>query len=338
MDTGATSHLNSNARNLSIVFNTHLFPSYMLVTDFLTRHILLRCDSSGNLYPVTKPSTLPAAFVSTSSTTWHQRLGHLGDEVLRSLTSCHFISCNKEKSKHICHACQVGQRFARLVANGNIQQLGVDFDETFSPVVKPATIRTVLSLVRSLYGLKQAPRAWFQRFAGYATLAGFSHSRCDSSLLIYTQGSQAYFCLRTNDLQLLERAHIVHCNPFRTPVDTETKLVQHICLYMHDRRETHFAALKRVMCYVKGTLDLGLHLSTSGYCVFLGDNILSWSSKRQHTISRSSVEAKYRGVANVVAETAWVRNLSFELHSPLMTATLVYCDNVSAVYMSVNHV
>nr|GEX53670.1 ribonuclease H-like domain-containing protein [Tanacetum cinerariifolium] len=49
---------------------------------------------------------------------------------------------------------------------------------------------------------------------------------------------------------------------------------------------------------------------------------------------RSSVEAEYWGVTNVVAETAWVR----ELHSPLMIATLVYCDNVSAVYMSANSV
>jgi len=40
--------------------------------------------------------------------------------------------------------------------------------------------------------------------------------------------------------------------------------------------------------------------STSGYYVFLGDNLVSWSSKRQPTLSRSNVEAAYRGVANVV--------------------------------------
>ncbi|GJS27933.1 ribonuclease H-like domain-containing protein [Tanacetum coccineum] len=44
--------------------------------------------------------------------------------------------------------------------------------------------------------------------------------------------------------------------------------------------------------------------STSGYCVFLGNNLLSWSSKRQFTLSRSSAEAEYRGVANAVAETS----------------------------------
>nr|GEV62441.1 G-type lectin S-receptor-like serine/threonine-protein kinase At4g27290 [Tanacetum cinerariifolium] len=55
-------------------------------------------------------------------------------------------------------------------------------------------------------------------------------------------------------------------------------------------------------------------------------------------LSHSSAEAVYRGVANVVAETAWIRNLLRELHTPLFTATLVYCDNVSVVYMYANPV
>ncbi|GJR43457.1 ribonuclease H-like domain-containing protein [Tanacetum coccineum] len=140
--------------------------------------------------------------------------------------------------------------------------------------------------------------------------------------------------------------------------------VKQMCLYMHDPREPHLAALKRILRYVQGTLDFGdLHykllpplpiwlvilmligrcpttrMSTLGYYVFLGDNLLSWSAKRQHTLLRSSAEAEYPGgVAHVVAETAWLCNLLRELHSPLSTATLVYCDNVSAVYMSVNPV
>jgi hypothetical protein len=72
--------------------------------------------------------------------------------------------------------------------------------------------------------------------------------------------------------------------------------------------------------------------------VFLGDNLVSWSSKRQNTVSRSSVEAEYRAVANGVAEATWLRQLLLELHAPLWRATLVYCDNISAVYMTSNPV
>nr|GEY49485.1 copia protein [Tanacetum cinerariifolium] len=139
-------------------------------------------------------------------------------------------------------------------------------------------------------------------------------------------------------------------------------VVQQVCLYMHDPRELHFSALNRILRYVRGTLDYGLQLfassatslvaysdadwagcpttqrSTSGYCVFICNKLLSWSSKRQPTLSRSSTEAEYRSVANAVAETCWLRNLLRELHTSLSFATLVYCDNVSAVYLSSNPV
>ncbi|GKE86962.1 ribonuclease H-like domain-containing protein, partial [Tanacetum coccineum] len=48
--------------------------------------------------------------------------------------------------------------------------------------------------------------------------------------------------------------------------------------------------------------------------------------------------AEYRGVANAVVETCWLRNLMRELHTPLSSTTLVYCDNVSVVYLSCNPV
>lgn len=120
-----------------------------------------------------------------------------------------------------------------------------------------------------------------------------------------------------------------------------TYVVQQVCLFMHDLREIHMHALKRIVRNIQGTLTHGLHLypsststlvsstdadwggcpdtrcSTSGNCVFLGDNLLPWSAKRQPTLSRSSVEAGYRGVANVVFESCWLRNLLLELHCPI---------------------
>jgi hypothetical protein len=67
--------------------------------------------------------------------------------------------------------------------------------------------------------------------------------------------------------------------------------------------------------------------SALGYIVFLGDNLVSWSSKWQPMVSRSSAEAEYRAVANVVVKASWLRQLLQELHGPLTKSSLIYCDN-----------
>jgi hypothetical protein len=125
---------------------------------------------------------------------------------------------------------------------------------------------------------------------------------------------------------------------------------------MHDPREPHLTAMKR---YLQGSLDFSLHLrrfassseltvymdadwvgcsdthrSTSGYAMFLGDKLISWFSKRQNIISRSSVETEYRVVANNVAEVCWLQ----QLQASLSKSTLVYYDNISVVYLSTNPV
>jgi hypothetical protein len=70
--------------------------------------------------------------------------------------------------------------------------------------------------------------------------------------------------------------------------------------------------------------------------VFLGANLVSWAAKRQPVVSCSSAEAEYRALVNGVAEASWMRQLFHELHSPIQRATLIYYDNVSAVYLSTN--
>jgi hypothetical protein len=198
-------------------------------------------------------------------------------------------------------------------------------------------------------------------------------------------------------IDILERAGMSDCKPCSTPVDTSAKLsvasalisdathyrglagalqyltftrldiayvVQQACLYMHDPHEPHLALVKRILRYIRGTLDYGFQLhrsstidadpivysdadwagcpatrrSTSGYVVFLYDNLISWSSMRQHIVSRSSAEAEYRGVANAVVEASWLHQLLEELYSPPRRATVVYCNNISVVYLSTNPV
>nr|GEY90437.1 ribonuclease H-like domain-containing protein [Tanacetum cinerariifolium] len=184
---------------------------------------------------------------------------------------------------------------ARLVANGSMQVEGVDVDETFSLIVKLGTIQTVLSLAIS----RHWPVHQLDVRDGGTLVV-------DPTLYRSLAGSLQYFTLTRPDI---------------------TYAMQQVCLYMHDPHEPHFFALKRILRFVQGTLENGLQLfpsttdslitysdvecagcpttrrSTSGYCVFLGHNLLSWSSKRQPTLSRSSAEAEYRGVANAVTET-----------------------------------
>nr|GEZ99454.1 ribonuclease H-like domain-containing protein [Tanacetum cinerariifolium] len=114
--------------------------------------------------------------------------------------------------------------------------------------------------------------------------------------------------------------------------------VQQVCLYMHDPREPHFSALKRILRYVQGTLDYGLQLFSSTTDSLIAYSDADWAGCPTTRRSTLGAEAEYHGVANVVAETCWIRNLLRELHTPLSSATIVYCDNVSAVYLSFNSV
>ncbi|GJS49663.1 ribonuclease H-like domain-containing protein [Tanacetum coccineum] len=162
---------------------------------------------------------------------------------------------------------------ARLVANGRNQQFGVDCDDTFSPVVKPATFCTVLSLALS--------QNWHIHQLDVKN--AFLNGNLSETMYIYQPPGYAN---RKYALELLDRAHMASCNLTRTSIVTESKL------------DSNGDPISNPTLY--RSLAGGLHsLVTSGYCVFLGDNLHSWSAKRQYTLSRSSDEAEYRGVANV---------------------------------------
>ncbi|XP_021317764.1 uncharacterized protein LOC110435969 [Sorghum bicolor] len=226
---------------------------------------------------------------------------------------------------------------ARWVVRGFSQQYDVDYDETFSPVVKPATIRVVLSIATS--------RSWpiHQLDVKNAFLHGHLQDTvyCQQPPGFVDPSAPDHVCFlflsqRQYAVELLQRAGMSECHPTTTPVDSKSKLsaadgppiddpafyrslagalqyltltrpdlayaVQQICLFMHDPREPHLALVKRILRYVKGTLPQGLHIgtgcsltaysdadwagcpdsrrSTSGYCVFLGDTLVSWLQQK----------------------------------------------------------
>ena len=76
--------------------------------------------------------------------------------------------------------------------------------------------------------------------------------------------------------------------------------------------------------------------STTGITVFLGDNPITWTFKKQHTVSRSSTEAEYRALASGAAELAWLRQVLCDLGVVLPTAPTLWCDNTSAIALASN--
>lgn len=140
--------------------------------------------------------------------------------------------------------------------------------------------------------------------------------------------------------------------------------VNSVCQHMHHPLDSHFTAVKRILRYVKGSLDQGLcfskgnslHVtafsdadwagdaldrrSTGGYCVFLGTNLVSWSSKKQPTVARSSTEAEYKALANAIAEVVWIDHLLKDLKYPVLSSHLpvLWCDNSSAISLASNPV
>ncbi|KAM2409828.1 hypothetical protein ACFX1X_028687 [Malus domestica] len=137
--------------------------------------------------------------------------------------------------------------------------------------------------------------------------------------------------------------------------------VNQVCQFMHAHLEDHFIAGKRILRYLRGIMHLGIHFtpgsldikaytdadwardpndrrSTIGFVVFLGSNPISWSSKKQHTVSRSSTEAEYRAMATTTAEIVWIQQLLLDLHISCQSVPLLHCDNLSAMALATNHI
>ena len=196
-------------------------------------------------------------------------------------------------------------------------------------------------------------------------------------------------------LELLNRARMVGAKPSSTPTASGSKLSQHegtplpdgteyrqiigalqyctltrpdiafsvnqLCQFMHSPTSAHWTAAKRVLRYLKGTIEHGLSFShsslqltafcdsdwagnpddrrsTTGFGIFLGSCLVSWSAKKQMVVARSSTEAEYRAMAVTTADLYWIRMLLQDLHVPLASPPTLWCDNVGALALASNPV
>nr|GEW66022.1 hypothetical protein [Tanacetum cinerariifolium] len=246
-----------------------------------------------------------SAVYLSSNPVQHQRMKHIEIDIhfVRDLVAAgqvrvlHVLSCyqyadifTKGLPSALFEGGTLNRYKARLVANDSTLVEGVDVDETFSLVVKPGTIRTILSLAIS--------RHWPVHQLDVKN--AFLHSDLSETVYIHQPlgfrdfTHPDYVCLLKRSLyglkqrkyatEILEQAHMVGCNPSRTPVDTESKFgndgdpvsdstlyrslagslqyltftrpdisyaAQQVCLHMHDPIGPHFSALNRVLRYVR---------------------------------------------------------------------------------------
>jgi Reverse transcriptase (RNA-dependent DNA polymerase) len=130
--------------------------------------------------------------------------------------------------------------------------------------------------------------------------------------------------------------------------------------FMADPSKEHWQMVKRILRYLQDTLTHGLTFksssnlalheyydadwagfpddrrSTTGFLVFLGPNLISWSSKKQPTVSRSSTEAEYRSLVVTASELLWIMALLNELAFQVPQAPTLWCDNLGATFLASN--
>ncbi|GAU44223.1 hypothetical protein TSUD_399870 [Trifolium subterraneum] len=243
----------------------------------------------------------------------------------------------------------------------------------------------VYKLRKALYGLKQAPRAWYSKIESYFLQENFvkyshEHLNCKMRFFLGVEVKQLDCGIFINQQNPIvpgnkltkdESGKLVDATSFRQMTGclmyllaSEPDLTFSVCLiarYMERPTELHLAAAKRVLRYLKGSLDFGIlykrncelrlegwsdsdyagdvddRKSTSGYVFMLGSSPISWSSKKQPIVTLSTTEAEYVSVASCACQAIWLRRILDHLLQT-QECTTIHCDNSSSIKLSKNHV
>uniref|UniRef100_A0A2N9F1H5 Reverse transcriptase Ty1/copia-type domain-containing protein n=1 Tax=Fagus sylvatica TaxID=28930 RepID=A0A2N9F1H5_FAGSY len=351
----------------------------------------------------------------------------------KSMVSCKCVFKIKTRSDG-----SIERYKARLVAKGFTQEYGIDYEETFAPVARLSSVRTLLAVVASrqwklfqmnvknaflngdlseeVYmqpppGLSHPPDKLYSFSTrlfhnGIQELKDFlsqNFEMKDLGHLNYFLGLEItysddgfYLTQAKYTSDLLSRVGLTDHKIVDTPIKLNARLapssgellpdptlyrqlvgslvyltvtrpdisyaVHQVSQFMSSLRSTHYAAVLRILRYLKGTLFHGLHFSaqspltlraysdadwagdlidrrsTTSYCFLLGSSLISWRSKKQSVVARSSTKAEYRALVDTTSELLWLRWLLQDLGVSTSSATPIYCDNRSAIQIARNDV
>ncbi|KAK4389999.1 Retrovirus-related Pol polyprotein from transposon RE2 [Sesamum angolense] len=234
---------------------------------------------------------------------------------------------------------------ARLVAKGFAQTYGVDYFETFSPVARLNSIRVLFSLAVNLnwtmyqMDIKNAflygdlnETVYMEQPPGYVAQGRSTYGMV--VLAVYVDD----ILITGSDLVGIEEAKTYLHKHFVTkdlgrPRPDISFAVGLVSQFMDKPRSVHWEAALRILKLCWGEDD---RKSTSGYCTYVGGNLVTWRSKKQTTVARSSAEAEYRAMAHTTSEILWLKNLLKELGFMYDDPVPMHCDNQAAIHIASN--
>ncbi|GKV48664.1 hypothetical protein SLEP1_g55465 [Rubroshorea leprosula] len=206
----------------------------------------------------------------------------------------------------------------------------------------------VCRLRKLLYGLKQASHNWFAKFTKSLKDAGFVQSYADYSLFTFTNNQKFITVLIYVDDSIITRNDPGGISTLKVYLHTKFSIKDLGPLKYFLGIEVTQTPNGIVLSQRKYALDIltkadwaGCPMtrhSTTGYFICLGNSPISWKSKKQVTVSRSSAEAEYRAMATTVSELIWLKSLLRDLQVPHPQPMTVHCDNQAALHIASNPV